>query len=537
MGNQVNFDPSNNNANPNLPQASTANQTVTQSVPADAQKFPHPSDLPRLSDYEYFNHLLMGEHYEAFSIRIDNTVYGENYGKLRYVSANFAGLLSKVCADMLFSEPITLKVDDDGDQEWIDAWAKDNRLNEQLYEAALDASALGDACFKLRVGTRNNSKNQKEVILEEFTPTIFFPQINAFNVRAQPDSIILAWTFKTADKKEYLRQEIHFSNKIEDHVFDLVNGKIGGEVDLSILGIEGLVGVGHETLTGIDEMLVFHVPNSKTGNRYFGISDYYDLDKLFFALNNRITKIDNILDRHSDPILMVPDGVLDEKGQVQRSALHMIEVPEGNGAKQKPEYIVWNANLEAAFSQIEKLIDFFMMTAEITPDVLGMGEGMNDSGRALKFKLMRTIAKVQRKKLYFDRAIKDIIYVAQLLAVKWNLTAGEDSIKFKGKPQRPEIDWQDGLPIDDYEDVDMEIKKIDAGIQTKKDAIMNIDDIDEELAEEKLKEIQDENAIDFPIPNLIPTQITGTTTPVAGATPTKPTKPLAKQPPIATPKK
>jgi len=550
MGNLVDIDKNPGQGIIPLPQPSSVNKIIQENPPATGapvvEKFPKEADKYRLSDYEYFNHLLMGEHFEAFNIRVDNNIYGQNYGKLRYVAANFPGLISKVCADMLFSEPIALKVDETGDQEWIDNWAKDNRLNEQLYEAALDASALGDCCFKLRVGARNSAQpTKKEVILEEFTPTIFFPTLDGFNVRADPQQIMIAWTFKTADGKEYLREEIHTPGEIEDKVFELTKGVVGAQVNLSILGIPDLTDIDHVQETGVDVYLVFHIPNWKTGNRYFGISDYYDLDKLFYAINNRLTKVDNILDKHSDPILMVPDGVLDEKGQVKRSQLHMVEVPEGNGAKIKPEYIVWNANLEAAFSEMDKLIDYFMMIAEITPDVLGMGQGMNDSGRALKFKLMRTIAKAERKKLYFDRVIKEFTYAAQLLAEKWKLGAGEDMTVFSGKPQKPEIDWQDGLPIDDYEDVDMEIKKLDAGIQTKVDAIQNIDEIDEDMAKEKLEEIQKENELAMPVVNLIPTQTTQTqsTQQTPGGQPpvvpsaTPPQKPIAKQPPVATPKK
>lgn len=495
MGNLTTMSAQNNSGQPTLPQPQPLNVTVTATPPATYTVFPYLNAMGRLSDYEYFNNLFMGQHFEAFNIRINSKDYSKDYTKLRYVAVNFAALISKISADMLFSEPVEPKAPDEGDQDFIDALWTANRMDEQLYENALSNSALGDGLFKIRAGKRHPNDEESTVIIEDITPTIYFPNVNSFNIRSLPSSIELDWTFSVAEKK-YLRKEIHTPGQIEYHVYEMQNNNIMQEVNLDILNDPSLTGVGMKQDTGVDRYLIIHIPNWKTGNRHFGISDYYDLDKLFYAINNRITKIDNILDKHSDPILMVPPGVLDENGKVKKEQLHMIEMPDASGGvNQKAEYIVWNANLEAAFSQVDKLINFFMMTAEITPDILGMGEGLNDSGRALKFKLMRTIAKSLRKKLYYDRAIKEILYVAQLLAKEWDLGVGDDNIKLKGDPQQIDLMWQDGLPIDDYEEVTNEIAKIDAGLQSKKEAIMNLDGLDEEGAEEKLEEIDEENKL------------------------------------------
>ncbi len=261
--------------------------------------------------------------------------------------------------------------------------------------------------------------------------------------------------------------------------------KIIAQVDISILGIPGLQPV---VPTGINKPLLFHIPNWKTGNRYFGLSDYHDLDALFFAINNRLTKTDNILDKHSDPILMVPPGVLDEKGNVNKKALGVIEVQEGENSK--PEYIVWDASLENAFKEIEHLVEKLMMTAEISPDVFGLGKGQSDSGRALKYKLLRTIAKAARKKLYYDAKIKEMVYTAQEMSKIWGLEAGGK--KLQGDPSPVEVRWNDGIPVDEKEQAEIEAIKIDAGVQSKKGAIMDIEQVDEKAAEEKLKEIEAE---------------------------------------------
>lgn len=452
--------------------------------------FPTAQQLNRLNDYEYFTRLFMGNHFDAFNVKINDIRFSKAYQKLRYVMINYAGLISKVVADFLFSEPPTFKAEEDGDQDFLDALVHENNLHAQNYESALSNSYLGDAVYKVRVGKRNPGDTERTVIIEDITPTIYFPIVDGFNVRAEPAVKELAWTFTQGDKT-YLRKEIHHAGFIENKVFLMEKDKIMGEVELSILGIPDLLPV---VDTGINRSLLVHIPNWKTGNRYFGLSDYHDLDKLFYAINSRLTAVDNILDKHSDPILMVPTGVIKEDGTVNKKALGVIEIAEGENAK--PEYIVWDASLENAFKEIEKLVENLLMIAEISPDVFGMGQGQNDSGRALKLKVMRTIAKAARKKLYYDRGLKEVLYVAMLMAKKWNLKVG--GAELQGEPYIPDIEWQDGIPIDNSEQVDVEAKRLDSGTTTVVDSIMRLDSIDEDEAEAKAKQIKEENKIVLP---------------------------------------
>ena len=461
--------------------AQTGNETIDK-TPTPIGVFPTAKESARLSDYEYYRKLFLGKHFDAFRIKIDDEKYNRAYAQIRYLVVNFAGLLSKIMADMLFSEPPTISVPN-GDQEWVDAWWRENKMDVQCYESALGNSYNGDAVFKLRVGKIYDKDTDSTVICEDISPKIYFPEVDGFNVRARPKKIDLKWTFRVGDKL-YLRVETHKPGIIENHVYEMEGEKIMGEISPSLVGLE----LKPEEETGIDELMVVHVANWKTGDRHFGLSDYFDLDTLFYALNNRLSKIDNILDKHGDPILMVPPGVLDEKGQVKKKALGVIQVE--SAADGKPEYIVWDASLQSAFTEVEKLVDFLYLTAEISPDILGMGEGKSDSGRALKFKLMRTLAKTQRKRLYYDQAIKEVVYNAQLLAQAHGLKAG--GLPLKKAPVMPEIEWQDGLPIDDSELQADLIAAIDAGIKSKKDAIMELDAIDEKSAEAKLKDIEGE---------------------------------------------
>jgi hypothetical protein len=456
-------------------------------------QFPTPEDKARLARYEMNDKLFRGDHFNAFSLRINDPKWTKDYYILKYVAANFAGLISKVCADMLFSEPI--KVDtDDGDQEWLEGLIQQNKLHTQFYESALGNSRHGDAVFKIRSGILNPGDETPTVIIEDISPAVYFPVLNQYNVRQEPDVVDLAWTIKWGSKT-YLRKEIHTANTITNELWLMDGDKVKEQVDLSLLGDAAPPEVED---TGIKESLIIHVPNWRDGSVWYGYDDYQDLMSLFYAINNRMTKGENILDKHSDPILALPEGVLDEEGKVRKESFHMFEIPsDGVGTPVKPEYITWNASLEPAFKQIDKLVEMLYMFSETSPDAFGMGSGQSDSGRALRYKMMRTIAKVARKKLYYDAAIKRVLFVAQKFAQANNIPLSDGTL-LKKDPVYPELIWQDGLPIDDREIIENEEMRLASGTQTTVDAIKNIDNVDEEAAQKKYAAILAESAVDVP---------------------------------------
>lgn len=461
--------------------------------------FPKKADRDRINRYNENDKLYFGDHFGAFNIRGDETdkKYPEVYRRLRYIVANFAGLMSRVLADMMFGETIVIDVKDDKLQQWIDDVVEDNQLLAQLYESELGNSRRGDAVFKLRIGQRNPSiaDSPMSIIIEEFTPAIYFPSLEQNMTRNVPKQDVVATVFNQQGK-EYLHKEIHVPGKIyhEVYQYDSRENKIIANMRAEDFGYAEV------EETGVNRSLIFHIPNVRDGSGFFGTSDYHDVKSLFFALNNRITKTDNILDKHSDPILAVPEGVLDEDGKVRKQALQMFEVDNQNPGFNKPEYIVWNANLDSAFKQIEKLVEMLFLFAEIAPASTGSDQGAGgqaESGRALKFKLLSTIRKRNRKIRYYDQAIKDMLETAQELAAA-NGVSLNGYTPAKGKAERPTINWGDGVINDEVEATETAIKRVEAGLSSKADAIANLDGITPDEAKKKVKEIDAEATADLP---------------------------------------
>lgn len=468
-------------------------------------QFPYKDSEPRLQRYAFNDKLFEGRHWDAFVDRVHSEEFNKHYSQLKYVAGNFAGLISKVCADMLFSEKPKIKGSNKEVQAWIDALIFQNNLDIQNYESALANSRHGDAIYKIRLDKLRPGDEQMTVIIEDITPSIYFPTLNAGNMRAEPSEKELAWEV-TIGANKYLRKEIHKPGRIENKLYLLQGNTIKQEVSINLLNEPGLTEV---VDTKINKSLIIHVPNWKDGSRYFGYDDYGDLLGLMYSLNNRVTKNENILDKHSDPILALPEGVLDEDGKVKKEAFHMFEIPSESGQNPaKPEYIVWNANLEASFKQIDTLVKFLYMFSETSPDAFGMNKnGQAESGRALKLRLMRTIAKVARKRLYYDRALKELIHTAMLFAQAhgvgvYNQAKDTYDIKLKAA-EIPEIEWQDGLPIDSREAVEEEEIRLRSENTSVVDSIMRLDGVDRDTAVQKAKEI-DEAKPSIEIPSAAP---------------------------------
>jgi len=162
-----------------------------------------------------------------------------------------------------------------------------------------------------------------------------------------------------------------------------------------------------------------------------------------------------------------------------------------------PQYIVWNASLDNAFKEIEKMMELLFMSSEVSPDVLGMGkDGAIQSGRALKMRLIRTIAKAERKKRYYEQALKEVFEIAQKLSVN-NKGVG---VTYMGKKitckeiEPVNIVFGDGIVNDVVEETETIIKRVDAGILSKKSAIMLLDGYDDAEAEREVEEIEKSRA-------------------------------------------
>jgi hypothetical protein len=428
-------------------------------------QYPPAGHDARIKDYQRFEGLFLAQHQNVFKVKT-----GGPFQATRYIVANFAGILSTLSADMLFGEPPDYLVDDEANTGAADAVTRlvaDNGLHVLAYEAALAASFRGDAVLKARWGVRNpaDPEAKPEALIEEVPGCIYFPELSEDDIR-QVNRVSLAWPKANPDPTKrgvtYVRVEEHEAGLIRNRLFRVATGK-AEEVDIGVL--PEYAGLDPEVETGLTFIPVFHMPNFRYGSRFWGISDYVGLESLSEALNNRISSIDSVLDKHVSPKLAVPPSMMGEDDKIDRNKLDLIPLEAG---EQIPQYILWDASLQAAYKEIDQLIEFLFILSETGPSIFGLDKyGVAQSGTALRLRLIRTIAKINRKRLYFDKGLKGVLYAAQLLEQHHGGT--------KYEPCPVSIAWADGLPEDMMEMIQEEAQRLAAGNTSIESSVRRLD--------------------------------------------------------------
>jgi hypothetical protein len=199
-----------------------------------------------------------------------------------------------------------------------------------------------------------------------------------------------------------------------------------------------------------------------------------------------------VLSKHTDPNMYGDPMCLqqDELTGAYKLPLGGTFFPIGQDGT-PPGYMTWDGKLEAAEAQIDRLVNFIFYISETSPAAFGMDKtSSTESGSALKKRLMRTLAKVNRKKMYADPAIKDVLEIAMMMDNEWAGASYE--------VERPSVTWSDGLPNDPKEDAEVIGTRIQNKTMSQKKGIMILDNCDEETAEKELKQIQKEQDAALP---------------------------------------
>lgn len=444
---------------------------------------PTDDDRKRLEKYKENKKLFRGRHDEIFK-DVQRRLENADQKAMTYLVANYCGLLSKLSADMLFGEQPKFKVNNEDTDERLQEMITENKFYTGLYESALGNSYRGDSCYKVRYARKNKFSDERSIIIEPQNPNYFFVEQADDNIR-QINRQIIGWDFMkdtTGDGIEdtrYLKLEVHEPGSIYNFLYKISGYTVQEEVDLSILYPE----LDEMQETKVDDFIIAHIPNWRDDESFWGYSDYLDMKSLQDEANNRISQISRVLDKHADPKMKGPAEALDREGKIDVSGSRYFPY-EKDGAE--PGYITWEAKLEMAFKQIDYILKMMFLVTETSPDAFGLSEGsVADSGRALKYRLMRLLSKVARKKRYYDDAIKDILYKAQLMDIYHN--------NKKYDAERLSASWRDGIPDDPKEKAEeTEILDRAKGISTEEKVRKNNPDKTEKWIQKEIARIESE---------------------------------------------
>lgn len=465
--------------------------------------YPHPDHTERITTYRENKQVWKGDQMNVFEKKA--ALLSGRQANLVYITVNIAGLICKKSADFLFGETPVFsagKSDNSPEQKAIERFVEENELNITNYESALGNSYRGDSFYKVRWGQKYGGMLGEDidpfrVIIEAQNAEFVFPQTSPTDANsiicyhvAYPQLVE-----HTKGEEWILHVESHYPGLIRYSKFrmnpvnyttgtnEVAEWKIYAEIELDEAD--------RQVVTGVAAPLIIHVPNYSTDDDWRGIDDISEHHGIFDEINNRLSKIAEILDKHSDPAMAVPQGAMteDENGQpiFHAGRDKIFEVLDKSEVI--PQYITWNGQLDAAFKELERLLDYLLMNAEIPPVALGRDNSGTSgaSGISVKMRMNSLLSKINRKRQYYEKGLKHLLFVAQ------QLEHAQSDEKLDYTPVIPFIKFKDGLPDDDLETATIaQIKTGGKATQSQLSAIMEVHGYTEERAQLELDRIREE---------------------------------------------
>jgi hypothetical protein len=356
-------------------------------------------------------------------------------------AADVLGLISLKTADLLFGQEPKLAVDDEVLQAKVEALAKRTLLYPLLYGCAVDASYEAECFLEACV-------HQGKVYLKQLPADEMFPQ-----GELQPDlqyTAYVRYSLRDVGTKEapiLLLLETHYlAGSIERRLWQLDrDGRKQNEIGLEawVKPVGGPVPPGVQVpqarqATGLDRCTVTWIPNMLARGR--AVSDYDGAIDLQDALNAKNSQVARVLLKHSDPKMAFPAAAFDEKGNI-RSDYDAFPFREPG---EIPQYITWEAQLDAAMKDRAFVLNNLLVTTETSPVLLGLKEGAApDAYKKVRLESFNSLTKAQRKAAFWKAGIARAVEVAVDL---------DNTIPGTRYDRYPiGVEPRDGIPVDENE--------------------------------------------------------------------------------------
>ena len=349
------------------------------------------TEAKRLKAYAKLNDLISrrAEQHDKLFLRDKS-----EHQQIPQLYVNLPGLVCRAAADLVLSQPPTISTDDDATQERIDALAARSKLHRLSWRAIYWTCALGDSYLTVADVPQGAKEKPLPVLtLRRAIGTV------ARGVRAEDPQHQRRFLFRSTLAAMDLFTE-HTAGAIKHYAYSGgTKGKLPEGYAESIETKEALP-------------LVIHLAawRERDEDEAFGESDFEGTEDLVFEVANRLRQIQRILDRHAEPPMNVPDGVLDEQSQLAVRTRKVFERGIDGGGM---EYVTWQSQLSEAYSEMDRLIKLISLMTETPAALWGMDEaGQAESGRALKFKLLSGLGKARRTGGMLREALVEAVSMA-----------------------------------------------------------------------------------------------------------------------------
>lgn len=415
--------------------------------------FPPAEERPRLLRYKQNASLFNGNHFADPIYRPDNCegeeqpvdIFLQCARRISKVIGNFDDvvsfptllnyqrLMSLKMSDLVCGERPTVSGGDKEANEKIKAARDYSAFDEKLYATAIDISRFGDALWRVY------KDEEGKYTFTCWTPTQWFPIV----AQDGTNSIkyhCLCWVENRSEEKYnpdwVLHVQKHGTAKAERgyYIYEVWQlGQDGSTIQKLISQVK--------VLTGLDVCAVIHLKPYTVTNTVYGYDDYMNIDSIMAEIIVRVGQISAILDKHADPNITGPVSMLQQDpntGEWKLGTGNFFAISPG---EDKPSYMTWDGQLEAAFKQLEFLINQLYILSEMGAALLGgadINSGTAISGAAMRFKMVNPLSKARRTAN------------AMTLPVRILFSCLCDGLDKKDIS----VFWADGLPDDPRENIE-----------------------------------------------------------------------------------
>ncbi len=226
--------------------------------------------------------------------------------------------------------------------------------------------------------------------------------------------------------------------------------------------------------TGFETCAVTHISSITTSGTVYGYDDYVPIDSILTEIMTRIAQVSSILDKHASPAMTGPVTMLATDPVTGERYLKKDQFFAVSAGEEQPKYLTWDGQLDAAFREIELLLKQLYVITEMGESILGAGEGTGQaiSGTAMRSKMAAPLITVRRLTNVLTYPVRQLLHDVT--------TIGRDMIP----ADQISIEWNDGLPTDPREDVEM------AKLLTGVDQLMPVEEAITEYLHKTVKEAQ-----------------------------------------------
>jgi hypothetical protein len=433
--------------------------------------FPPVDEYDRLKLYDNNRLLWKGEHKQIFRERY-NQLFDVDELEVWQFDFNWYRRVSVAFANLLFGEPpkITVGEPESKEQIFLNSMLDKSDFITICYDNAIDISRYGTGIFKPLI-------EEGTIRIDSLSPAYWFPIFDAKNMK-KIIAHFVCWIVG-----EELFVEVHTPGQIEYRTYNIRSGIVKELIETSVV------------LTKVNTSLIVPAHNLTTSESAFGTDDYQILDTIICELEIRFSQVARILDKHASPTMYGPKTLIQQDKRTGKAFVDIVGKYLGaNPNDVLPAYLVWDAQLSAVNQEIDNLMIQLYALSETAPALFGeLKAGLAESGSALKRLLISPLSKVNRLRLSLDKKIKQVLALASELAVANSVA---DAVKFEAK--NVHIDWQDGLPTDAREQIDIESMAVASKLSSIESALKRLWGLEGEALTTELTKIKEENALPAP---------------------------------------